>query len=286
VQLPTDVDTNGLDKLDCFSFPVLFTPGGELRAHQIAVRTHRTIDWLGSTVPVSAIPPLFVLSSDDWPRAALTPHYGLPHVNRSRIVVAQDSGPIFVRIIDNVRSSLNSSNNTRSTGVSGKALDLSLFADLLICHELTHLADRQSNLEPGDDAEWGNDPRALWFCELFANLALQGYVATNSPRDLGALETLYEITSEIESEQWRHTSHYDLRSGMAVPGTYVGNHCWVDFRLQLLARDLWRASGAWALEELHAVLHGPLLNDHQMIDVLAHIDIDVARSARHWLHNS
>src|SRR6201988_3606963 len=109
-------------------------------------------------VNMPPIPLLFVLDAKDWPRAALLPHYGLAHVNRSRIVVGQEPSPFFDRIIDRLRPKLSDSSLARLAGVYDDPLDFSPFADLLVCHELTHLADRPSQLDRDHHASWDKHP--------------------------------------------------------------------------------------------------------------------------------
>lgn len=279
----TDVDVDGLDLLREYSYPVFVSRNGADRARGIADRTQRMTDWLAGMVSMPPIPPLFVLGPDDWHRAALVPHYGLAHVNRSRIVVGQEPSPFFGRTIDVLRPWLTDSDYIRLSDVYGDPPDFSPFADLLICHELTHLADRPSHLDSGDDLGWGVHPGALWFCELFANLGLQGYIATESPAELPALETLYEVISGTEPPRWRFTRLSEMYDAMTASDIDIDNYTWFEFRLQHLARRLWRAGGPSAFAELHRVLHGPLLTHDAMIDVLAGIDADVADQVREWL---
>ena len=133
----------------------MFSRGWATRAQQIAERTRRTIEWLSGMVNMPPIPPLFVLNAKDCPHPALIPHYGLAHVNRLRIVVGQELRPFFDRIIDRLRPKLSDSSLSRLAGVYGDPLDFSPFADLLVCHELTHLADRPSQLDRGQHANRG-----------------------------------------------------------------------------------------------------------------------------------
>jgi hypothetical protein len=267
VQTPTDIDTNGLDLLVGYVFPVFFSRGGAERALDIAERTQKAVAWLTGMVSMPTIPPLFVLDMDDWHRAALIPHYGLAHANRSRIVVGQQPSPFLVRLVERMRPNLNTSDSARLTEVYGDPPGFSRFADLLVCHELTHLADRPSQLDPGDRGGWSRHPRVLWVSELFANLGLQGYIQTNSPEELPALETLYEAISRTEPPPWRYTRLGDMYDAMMTPGIDIDNYVWFEFRL-------------------HAVLHGPLLADDEIIEVLADTDVYVARRTRDWLHHS
>jgi hypothetical protein len=63
----------------------------------------------------------------------------------------------------------------RLRDVHGTPPDLGAFADLVVAHEVTHLADDPAWLdewEPGSETFRSNDPRLLWFVELFANAGL------------------------------------------------------------------------------------------------------------------
>src|SRR6478736_1851475 len=124
----------------------MFSRGWATRAQQIAERTRRTIEWLSGMVNMPPIPPLFVLNAKDCPRPALIPHYRLADVNRLRIVVGQELRPFFAWIIARLPPELSASSLSRHAGGYGSPLGLTTFAELLVCHEVTNLADRPSQL--------------------------------------------------------------------------------------------------------------------------------------------
>jgi hypothetical protein len=284
VNVPTDIDTADLGELHGYPFPVFFSRGGLRRAQKIAERTQRTVGWLAGMFTMPEIPPLFVLEPADWPRAALVPQYGLAHVNRTRIVVGQRPSPFWDLLIETVQPNLTPSASARLLEVYGDPPDLSAFADLLVSHELTHLADRPSHLDPGDHSGWGRHPRVLWFTELFANLGLQGYVEENEPDQLPLLETLYQVTGTTDSPHWPVTGLSGMYEAVAAPDADGTNYCWLEFRLQIVAKQLWQQRGPGALKQLHAALQGPLLTEDEIISVIARVDGDAASRARRWLH--
>jgi hypothetical protein len=280
-----DIDVSGLDFIGDFSVPVYVSPGDEVRARAIAERTERTLGWLSSLFEMPALPPLFVLDVGDWDRIALIPQYGLAHVNRTRIVIGQKQSGLWTRIRDSVWSDLSPADRRRLQDVYGIPPDFSRFADLVVSHELTHLADRPSWADPqgGGRRSWGaEEPRLLWFAELFANLGLHGYVVEREPESLPVLETIFEVIGGITSTRWSFRRLNEMYDSVATPGMDGTNYLWYEFRLQILAKRLWESSGTPGFQEMHRLLHGPVLQDEEIFDELAAMDQTVADQARRW----
>ncbi|GAB3959625.1 hypothetical protein GCM10027614_79510 [Micromonospora vulcania] len=178
-------DLRGLEPLDGFPFPVFVSAGGTARGQAVAQRAARTVAWLDRVVGMPETPPLFVVGTGEWDQVASIPLYGMPHVESDRIVVGQEPAPFWDSVTGAITPLLAPAGLRRLHQVYGDPIDLGPFADLLVSHELTHLAHGPS---------WPEGPVAFWVKELAANLGLQGYVTEVEPSETTRLETIFEVT--------------------------------------------------------------------------------------------
>jgi hypothetical protein len=280
-----DVDTAGLVPVDGFSFPVFSSRGGVDRARTVATRSEQAISWLASRLEMPPTPPLLVVGRQDWDRVALIPQYGLPHVSRTRMLMGQEPSEMWDSVIATAWPDLSHAARVRLRQVYGTPPDLGSFADLLVAHELTHLADNPAWLDeqrPGSEHAWGNNPRVLWFVELFANVGLHGYIAEREPDALPALETIFDVVWHTSPARWPITELSRMHEAATAENSDGTNYVWFEFGLQVLAKHLWESSGTTALTHLNATLHGPVLPDEQIIDVLGELSPAAADNVRAW----
>lgn len=280
-----NIDVTGLEFIEGFTVPVYASRGGAARARGIAELTDKCLDWLGGLAELPAVPPLFVLNPDDWARIAAIPQYGLAHVNRTRIVMGQEQAGLWGELPARVWPDLPIAGRRRMESEYGTPPDLAPFADLVICHELTHLADLPGWLDdPGAGRRgWGaENPRLLWLSELFANIGLQGFVAEREPAALTALETAFSVIGGIAPRRWAFQRLDEMHDSAAAPGMDGTNYVWFEFRLQILAKRLWAAAGAAGFRRVNAILHGPVLPDEEIFAVLGEMDHAVADDLRRW----
>jgi hypothetical protein len=263
-------DTSGLEHLPDFAFPVYVTAGGESRGRSVAQRAAQTIAWLDQVVGMPKAPPLFVLGPEDWNKFALIPLYGMPHVDSTRIVVGQEPAAFWSSLTHQITPHLQPEGLRRLHNVYGMPPDLGVFADLLVSHELSHLAHGDS---------WPESPVAFWVTELAANLGLHGYVSEVEPAELTRLQTIFEVTWHAPSSHWPVRELHRMADSLEGDGS---NYVWFEFGLQIIAKRMWEASGPAALQRIVAALRGPALDHDQVVDLLETIDSDVARAIRHW----
>ncbi|GAA1324023.1 hypothetical protein [Pseudonocardia xinjiangensis] len=235
-----DLDVGGADliSVDGFSFAVFSSTGGVDRARSVAARSERAISWLASHVEMPPAPPLFVVGRQDWDRVALVPQYGLPHVSRTRLLTCQEPSEIWDSVIATAWPDLSPAARDRLRHIYGTPPDLGSFADLLVVHELTHLADNPAWLDeqgPGSEHAWGNHPHVLWFVELFANLGLHGYVSEREPGALPVLETIFEVIWHTSPHRWPITGLPRMHEASTAQHSDGTNYVWFEFGLQVLA---------------------------------------------------
>jgi hypothetical protein len=208
----------------------------------------------------------------------------LAHVNRTRICLGQRTTALWGSLVSRLWNDLDLAAQTRLIEVYGNPPDASPFADLVVSHELTHLADRPSHLDTQtDERSWGLTPRLLWFVELFANLGLHGYVLENEPDQQEVLEALFEVIGSTPARLWRWTGLTQMYDSLASADDDGANYCWYEFQLQMVAKRLWMTGGAAGFQSIHAALHGPVLSDSEAVDVIAQIDVAAAKHIRKWL---
>jgi hypothetical protein len=279
-----DIESYGLTRVEGFDFPVYVSDAQLARAQAVGERATHTLSWLSRMVDMPPPPSLYVLSEADWLRAALIPAYGIPHVNRRRIVVPLRIGGPWNTLVPGAWNQLSCLDRRRIRAVYGSPPDVTPFVELLISHELTHLADRPGHLDADDVGRgWGVVPRVLWFVELFANVGLHGYVSDCEPAESPRLETLFEVIGSTPSSGWPISALSEMYQALTSPDDDGSNYCWYEFRLQQIARRLWDRGGASAFSKLHTALQGPVLNDDDILEVLADIDGKTATDVSRWM---
>jgi hypothetical protein len=280
-----DMENADLEIIEDFSFPVFSSSGGSDRARSVATRCDRAILWLASYLEMPPTPPLFVLGRQDWQRIALMPQYGLPHASRRQIIMGQEPSDIWHKMTSAVWPDLSPASQKRLRDVYGTPPDLGTFADLVVAHEVTHLADNPAWLDewkPGSETFWGNTPRLLWFVELFANVGLHGYICECEPEALPTLETVFDVIWHTPPARWPITDLHRMHESATAADADGTNYVWFEFGLQVLAKHLWEECGGAALEYMSSTLHGPILSDAQIVDILEELDPTVADSIRSW----
>jgi hypothetical protein len=266
----TEYDVQGLESVDGFPFPVFVSPGGAARGRAVAQRAAQTIAWLDQAVGVAKTPPLFVLGPDDWNRVAAIPLYGMPHVDSTRIVIGQQPAAFWHNLTSLIAPHLRSADLQRLTDVYGEPPNLGSFADLLVSHELSHLAHGGS---------WPDSPLLFWLKELAANLGLQGYVSEVEPEEAARLETIFEVTWAAGASHWPVRDLDRMADSLEGDGS---NYVWFEFGLQVLAKRLWQTAGVAALERVMTALRGPELTFGQVVDLMVELDAGVAQAIRDW----
>lgn len=270
--IPTPPRTDGLEPLDGYAFPVFVSPGGADRGRAVAERAARTVAWLGSTVPMPSTPPLFVVGPGHWDQVATIPVYGMPHEGLDRIVVGQEPAAFWSTVTDSITPHVDAAGMDRLRRAYGPEIDLGPFADLLVSHELAHLA----HLE---DAWGSRQPVAFWLGELAANLGLHGYVHEVEPSMRETLETVFEVTWAAPGGHWPVRDLRHMEASLAGDGA---NYVWFEFGLQVLAKRLWRSAGVTALQRVVAALRGPALDFDDVVRLLEELDPWVAQAVRDW----
>lgn len=267
-------DTTGLQALDGFSFRTLASPESLTRAVAIAERCQRALDWLAGILGERPAFTLVVAGQRDWQRVALIPLYGMPHAFPGLIVTGTEPSGFWHDYAHTLLADLSPSGRERLTAVYGDPPQLGeRFADLVVVHELTHLFhdyDEQTGLT--------DFPRP-WLAELFANIALQGYITDNEPDQLPALETICQLTWSGPATRWPVT---DLDRMQASLATGPLNYVWFQLRLIVIAQTIWQADGADSMRAFRDALTTRDLTDTEILDTIEAVAPHAATALRRW----
>jgi hypothetical protein len=212
------------------AFPVFASPGAEPRARSLARMVEHARDWLSELLGFEPRVRLQALDAQAWAGAAPAEAYGTPHTaGGDTVVVAAGPSDLFDEIRDVILQEASAGPRAQLFQVYGDPPNLSSFVDLLAVHELAHLYHEQV-------------PFAfptLWLQELFADVALEGYVVEALPAAHHVLETLPRAAREIRPD--RIPDHGLDRFGQAAAGGLT--HAWFRLRLHDVAIGLWDAGG-------------------------------------------
>lgn len=232
-----------LQNMEGYSFPVLFSDGGSMKAKHVAARCERAYRYLKGVLEFNPTFRLLVLSSRDWETHADFPMYGMPHTAGGETLVVGEKPADFwqdvIQMLDYVLTPTQRVEMEALYGVVGGQIDVDPFADLLVVHELGHLFHEQVPFD---------FPR-LWLMELFANLCLHTYVAEEEPEQLPVWTTLPERIMDLPVDRVRHRSLEDFERLYSDVG--LENYVWYQFGLIVGAKRIYDAAGVDGLRRLY-----------------------------------
>jgi hypothetical protein len=219
-------------------FPVFASPGAEPRARSLARMVEHARDWLSEVLGFEARVRLQVLNAEAWAAEAPAPAYGTPHTaGGDTVVIAAGPSDLFDEIRDVILQEASAGPRAQLFQVYGDPPNLSSFVDLLAVHELSHLYHEQVPF---------TFP-TLWLQELFADVALEGYVVEALPAAHRVLETLPRAGREIRPEGI--TDHGLERFGEAAVGDLAD--AWFRLRLHDVAIGLWDEGGRGLVRSMY-----------------------------------
>ncbi len=230
-------DDRDLVPIPGFPFPVLASPGVEVRAGQIATRCANAYRFLGGVFGLQPDVTLMVLAERDWPGGDRP--YGMPHYERRTLVVAGEDAGFwrgFVPLLEKARSDL----LARARSVYGSDIDLGSFFDLLAVHELAHaFAERRADPFPRH-----------WLNELFANLCLHSFVASDEAQALPRLVAFPAAFVTLDPIPFPHTTLDDFEQLYSdMDGL---NYGWYQCHFHVAAGRLHDAEGVESMRKFWA----------------------------------
>jgi hypothetical protein len=184
---------------------------------------------------------ILVLSEADWSTKSEVPIYGLPNAGDGTLTVAGIEAPFWSELVKMVADHDRAELEAAYAGTDGQ-LRFGPFFDLVAVHEVAHLFAQGVIHFP-----------RLWLGELFANLCLHAWVERRAPGSRETLITLPRLGTRMGAEAWEYRTWADFErvySSMSGP-----NYVWFQFRLQLLAADLYRRGGADTVRRLFDAFH-------------------------------
>ncbi len=241
-----------LATLDGYSFDARYSEGAHDQAVRLASLTCEAYLYFASLFP--GVRPRLIatfLTPADWKRGYGVPSYYPPD---KRLRIATDDNPFWQSFgrIARVASPFGAYPKLKKTYADENGiLQMRRFFDLIAVHELAHAFEHQG----------GAVLPTLWLKEIFANLALYTFVATKQPSELANLTTFPEAQTRIAAfnlmirlRGYTTLDDFDRHYPAGNPKAPMGdeNYGWYQLRFILVARDLFHADGARALERLWA----------------------------------
>jgi hypothetical protein len=179
---------------------------------------------------------VLVLSEADWATKGRVPLFGLPNAEAGTLVVAGTEAGWWSDLAPMAGADRQAELVTVYGGPDGN-LHLGDFFDLVAVHEVAHLFCEGMVVFP-----------RLWLGELFANLALQAWVAQRAPNLLDTLMTLPQLAALGSGEEIEHRTRDAFERLYASIGG--PNYAWYQFRLQVAAAELVDSVGEVAVRRL------------------------------------
>lgn len=289
---PSAIEVPGLTQIDGFGFPLYAGPGANVRARFLGARARQALDWLTAVLGPEPSPVSFVIGPEQWPMIAEVPIYGLPHVNRAdegllddlhwKMVMGDEPGEFWGEVYDFIWPHLTEEDRASLRLVyvdeSGFA---ARFPDLIVVHELAHVyQDFYGGSQPDRFGWHGGFPRQ-WVGELFANIAMYGYLAEVEPGELPTLEAICKVADRVPTRSTPVRALDDMyRSFEYANGAVL--YCWYQFLVIMGAKRIWQRVGREGLRSFYQKLSRPQMTDDEILRALARIDDEALRFVRDW----
>jgi hypothetical protein len=251
---------SGLPHVDGYPFEVRCSDGALALARtaaDVAAEAYAYFSRLFSGVE----PEIAVILADetDWPDDG--PPYGLPffrdqpgEIRPGIVVMSAGGGDFWIEMVQDLRDASPRGYakllETYPDGAGG--VDLQPFFDLVTIHELGHAFEALGDLRLP----------TFWLSEIFVNLAMHAFVATQLPASLPTLEVLSivgagsrELDARVRAEGYSTLdelqAHYTGGDDPMSPLNYV----WFQYRWQRLAAKMFDAGGEDGLVRFWECFH-------------------------------
>src|SRR5680860_624049 len=261
------IDLSRLVAIEGFNFPLYASPGAEARARAVGERAERAIAWLTGILGPAPTPAAFVVGPGEWPGVTELPIYGLPHVDRMddgsvgdlhwKMVMGAEPGGFWRDVYAFIWTHLDPEGQADVRGAYGDADGFSAcFPDLIVVHELAHLFQGEHGPAELDGAAPDRYFPRQWVSELFANLALYGYLAEVEPSELQTLETICLGAGRVPRSETPVRALDDMYRSLEFQNGAV-LYCWYQFLLIMGAKRIWQRVGRDGLRSYYQTLNRP-----------------------------
>jgi len=249
-----------LPKLAGYPFEVRYSEGALVRARAAADVAADAYVYLSRLfAPVEPDIAVVVADEQDWPDPG--PPYGLPffrgnagEIRPGIVVMSAGAGDFWIGMVHDLRdASPRRSARLLATYPDGSGgVDLQPFFDLITIHELGHAFEELGDLRLP----------TFWLSEIFVNLALHAFVATQLPASLPTLEVLSTVGagSRKLDARMRAEGYTTLEE---LQAHYTGgdhpmsplNYIWFQYRWQRLAAKMFEVDGEDGLARFWNCFH-------------------------------
>lgn len=228
---------------------VYASPGLEHRAQETATRCQRAYRFLGSALDFEAEICVLVLAPEQWQAYTGSPMYGIPQtIDQRTLVVAGQNSELWNMITPPLESLSPAAAQVMQTvyGQPDGGIDLTAYMNLLAVHEMGHLSLDQAT------GEFDFHLPRRWLVELFCQLCLHAYTATQEAGHLLSLEIFPKTIVGGDSASLTYQALDDferLYAAMEPP-----NFIWYLSQLHLAAQRIFDAGGVETLPRLWKML--------------------------------
>jgi hypothetical protein len=287
-----EIDVSGLVEIEGFGFPIYTSPGDEGRARVVGERARNALDWLTVTLGPKPTPVAFIIGPAAWPRIAEVPIYGMPHANNIdegvvdglhwKVVVGTEPGEFWHEVFDFIRHHLDTEGQATLRKVYGDAQGFAnRFPDFVVDHELAHVFAGFRAGAVLDRAASDNFFPRPWVSELFANLAMHGYLAEVEPAELPNLVAISLVAQHVPRSETPVRALDDMYRSFDYPNGAV-LYSWYQFMLMAGAKRLWEATGRDGLRLFYDTLSRPEMSDGEILVALENIHEEARHLMSDW----
>jgi hypothetical protein len=249
-------DPVALVSLSGFDFPVLASAGFEKEAKARAKRIQRAFRYLNTLLPVRPKNTIYALSRKDWPEHAGPSAPSLPFYNQAKLFLPIEAAAMSEKFVTEITKYLPSEIEKLKAAypLSFGKINIGAFYELIDIHELGHSYSSQAGFQ---------FPRG-WLSELFANLCLHTYIATQEPSQLPILTVFPEAYAKLPGSHFAHHSLFAFEQ--RYPDVPDLEYVWYQTKLHIAARKAYDEGGEAVLKRLWAKFGSTDLN---LAEVLA-----------------
>lgn len=236
---------SNLVELNEYSFPVYASQGTQKRARQLATRCQKAYSFFSIALESKPRMRLLVLAPEHWQEYTGSPMFGVPQtIDEQTVVVAGQNAELWKMVVPPLDMLPPShAQAIRITyGQADGSIDIAGHMDLLPVHEVGHLFIDQTA------GQFDFHLPRRWLVELFCNLAMHAYTATEEPNQLSTLTVFSQAIVALGSDHLTHRSLQDfeqLYASMETP-----NFVWYLSVLDVAAQRIYDTAGVEVLRRL------------------------------------
>ncbi|WP_073314656.1 hypothetical protein [Aquimarina spongiae] len=195
----------GLMQLETnYVFQTLYSEGEINHAEKQSILVNEAYQFLSEIMGPKDNFCVLVVAPQDWTRNAYSPVVGMPEYYRGNLIVGAGQNHMasgYQEMIQSFPKDMTQDLVSTYTNANGQ-LDMRLFFDKLVIHELTHSFQDPENQE--------NYSMSRWLEEIHANMGLYAFYKTKKPKELKYVMELVDFSLKNPPPDLSYTSLLDF----------------------------------------------------------------------------